>query len=228
MDQTIMVSSKASVQPPTNIGLERGDRLPVRIAIESVIVRSANDSAMTLGEALGKTEWNFALLMTKKAHELGMKDTVFRNPSGLPDNRQHTTALDMARLAIALHRDFPEYYHLFSLQSFDYDGVTYPGHNHVMERYPDMVDGVKTGYIRASGYNLVTSAHRDGHNLVGVIMGGKTAESRDVQMVSMLDRTFGQLGHKRVADDDSYLEPDNENKMEEASNVMPLQAGEGN
>lgn len=231
LDQTLMVSDKASQQPPTNIALEKGDRLPVRIAIESVVVRSANDSAMALGEALGKTEWNFALMMTKKARELGMKDTVFRNPSVLPDNNQHTTAFDMARLAIALRRDFPEYYHFFSMQSFDYNGVTYPGHNHVMERHPEWVDGVKTGYIRASGYNLVTSAHRDGHNLVAVIMGSRTSQSRDSQMVSLLDRTFGQLAvkHKHVADDDTDTD-DSGDALEanNVENVEPLQVGQGN
>ena len=170
-------------------------RLPLRTAIESVVVRSANDSATVLGETLGRTEFNFALMMTQKARELGMKDTVFRNPSGLPDNKQHTTALDMAKLAIALRRDFPEYYHYFKMTSFEYNGVTYPGHNHVMARYPG-VDGVKTGFIRASGYNLVTSAERNGHRIVAVIMGGSTVSSRDNQMIALLDRCFDQLAEK--------------------------------
>jgi len=195
LDDKLVVSEKASNQPQTNIGLDRGERLSVNTAIESVVVRSANDSATVLGEALGRTEFNFALMMTQKARELGMKDTVFRNPSGLPDNKQHTTALDMAKLAIALRRDFPEYYPFFKLTSFEYNGVVYPGHNHVMERYPG-VDGVKTGFIRASGYNLVTSAERDGHRIVAVIMGGSTISSRDNQMISLLDRSFDQLADK--------------------------------
>lgn len=200
LSDKLTVSEKASEQPQTNISLERGDRLPVRTAIESVVVRSANDSATVLGEVLGRTEFNFALMMTKKARELGMKDTVFRNPSGLPDDKQHTTALDMAKLAIALRRDFPEYYHYFKLTSFEYNGVTYPGHNHVMERYPG-VDGVKTGFIRASGYNLVTSAERDGHRLVAVIMGGSTIQSRDNQMISLLDRSFDELDNKSASNE---------------------------
>ena len=199
MDQRVPVSAKAASQPQTNISLDRGSRIPVKKAIESLVVRSANDSAVVLAEAIGGTTWNFALQMTKKAHELGMNNTVFRNPNGLPDNRQHTTALDMAKLAIALKRDFPDYFHFFSMQSFDYDGVTWPGHNHVMERYPDMVDGIKTGYIRASGFNLVTSAHHDGHNVVAVIMGGPTAQKRDQQMVSLIDRGFEQLGSTGLA-----------------------------
>lgn len=195
MDGTLPVSAKAAGQAPTNIALESGDRLPVRTAIESVIVRSANDSAMVLAEALGGSEQNFTQMMTKKARALGMKDTVFRNPNGLPNPGQVTTAYDMARLGIALRRDFPEYYPMFKLDEFTYNGVTYKGHNHVMARY-DGVDGVKTGYIRASGFNLVTSVKKDGRNLVGVIMGGSTIAARDDAMIAMLDRTFARLEAK--------------------------------
>lgn len=192
VEQSLPVSVKAARQPQTNISLKPGDRLPVRAAIESLVVRSANDSAMVLAEGIGGTEWNFALMMTQKARELGMDNTVFRNPSGLPDNKQHTTAFDMAKLAIALRRDFPEFYPYFKLQNFTYNGVEYPGHNKVMARYPG-ADGVKTGYIRASGFNLVTSVRRDGYTLVAVVMGGQSAAMRDSQMVDLLDRTFANL-----------------------------------
>lgn len=192
MNQTLPVSAKAAIQPQTNIALDKGDRLPVKTAIESLVVRSANDSSMVLGEALGGTEFNFALAMTQKARELGMKNTVFRNPNGLPDDKQVTTAYDMARLAIALRRDFPEYYHFFKQTSFVHNGITYPGHNRVMERYAG-ADGVKTGYIRASGFNLVTSAQRHGHRLVGVVMGGTSGAARDKAMIALLDQTFAQL-----------------------------------
>ena len=215
IDQSLPVSRKAASQPQTNISLDAGDRLPLRTAIESVVVRSANDSAMVLGEALGQTEFNFALMMTQKARDLGMKNTVFRNPSGLPDNKQHTTAMDMARLAIALRRDFPEYYHYFKMTSFEYNGVTYPGHNHVMERY-DGVDGVKTGFIRASGFNLVTSAQRDGHRVVAVIMGGSTIAARDNQMIALLDKTFDEWDSrsKRVASSGRKISDDDEQPAE--------------
>lgn len=196
MTDTLAISEKAAGQPQTNISLNAGERLPVKTAIESVIVRSANDSAVVLGEALGGTTWNFALLMTQKARALGMKDTVFRNPNGLPDDQQVTTAYDMARLGIALRRDFPEYFPMFKIQSFTYDGVTYPGHNRVMMRYAG-ADGIKTGYIRASGFNLVTSVKKNGYNLVGVIMGGSSATARDNAMISMLDRTFAELEGKQ-------------------------------
>lgn len=198
MDQTLPVSAKAASQPQTNISLRSGDRLPVKTAIESLVVRSANDSSMVLAEALGGTEFNFALAMTQKARELGMKNTVFRNPNGLPDDKQVTTAYDMARLGIALRRDFPDYYHYFKKTSFSWNGVTYPGHNRVMERY-NGADGVKTGYIRASGFNLVTSVQRDGYKIVAVVMGGHTASERDNKMIALLDDTFDQLGSNSVA-----------------------------
>lgn len=192
MGQELPVSKKAASQPQTNISLNPGDKISVKEAIESLVVRSANDSAMVLAEAIGGTEWNFALLMTNKARELGMDKTVFRNPSGLPDNKQHTTAFDMARLAIALRRDFPEHYSVFKLTSFTFNGVEYPGHNNVVQLYPG-ADGVKTGYIRASGFNLVTSVQKNGYTLVGVVMGGRTASTRDNEMMQMLDNTFAKL-----------------------------------
>ena len=192
MSDSITVSAKAAGQAPTNISLDAGDKLPVRTALESVVVRSANDSAMALAEALGGSEANFAKMMTAKARALGMKNTTFKNPNGLPNPQQKTNAYDMARLGIALRRDFPQYYPMFSLTEFTYNGVTYGGHNHVMARY-DGVDGIKTGYIRASGFNLVTSVKRDGYSLVGVVLGGKSIVSRDDLMIAMLDKTFDKL-----------------------------------
>ncbi len=224
MSDTLAVSEKAASQPQTNISLNAGDRLPVKTAIESLIVRSANDSSVVLAETLGGSTWNFALLMTQKARSLGMKDTVFRNPNGLPDDQQVTTAYDMARLGIALRRDFPEYFPMFKLRSFSYDGVTYPGHNRVMARYAG-ADGIKTGYIRASGFNLVTSVKKGGHNLVAVIMGGSSATARDNAMINMLDRTFAHLGNKqKTISKNQSLMPDNDNlnNVETASLSRPL------
>jgi len=198
MDDTLAVSQKAAAQPQTNISLKAGERLPLHTAIESLVVRSANDVALVLAETLGKTEWNFALMMTQKARELGMKNTVYRNASGLPDEGQVTTAYDQARLGIALRRDFPEYYHYFSLQSFEHKGVVYSSHNRVLSRF-NGADGLKTGYIRASGFNLVTSAKRNDINLVAVVLGGSTAQARDDQMISLLNRTFAEMeGKKRT------------------------------
>ena len=192
LGQVIYASEHSAGQPQTNISLKAGEAITVKDAILSIVVRSANDSAVTLGEALGGTESGAAVKMTQKAHQLGMKNTVFRNSSGLPDPSQHTTARDMATLGIALRRDFPQYFPFFKTESFSYRGKTYITHNHVMMRY-EGVDGIKTGFIRASGFNLVTSANRDGHHLIGVVMGGSTWRSRDDKMIALLDKTFTQL-----------------------------------
>jgi len=192
LSQSIPVSAHAAGQPQTNISLSVGDHIAVKDAILSIVVRSANDSAVTLGEALGGSEAGFAQQMTRKAARLGMKNTTFRNASGLPEPAQHTTARDMAMLGMALKRDFPQYFPFFKTESFSFRDKTYITHNHVMMRY-DGVDGIKTGFIRASGFNLVTSVNRDGHRLVGVVLGGSTWKSRDDHMIALLDKTFTQL-----------------------------------
>ena len=192
LNTPIAISSHAAGQPQTNIALTPGDTIAVKDAILSIVVRSANDSAVALGEHLGGTETDFAVKMTAKARQLGMKNTVFRNASGLPEPAQHTTARDMATLGLALRRDFPQYFPFFKTESFSYNGKTYITHNHVMMRY-DGVDGIKTGFIRASGFNLVTSVNRDGHRLVAVVLGGGTWKSRDDKMIALLDTTFTQL-----------------------------------
>lgn len=192
MDSMIPVSAKAASQPQTNISLEPGDMIPVQTAIDALIVRSANDVAMAIAEALGETQFNFALMMNNKARQLGMRNTSYHNPSGLPDARQITTAVDLAKLGIALRRDFPEYYPYFSHTRFSFQGRTYEGHNRLLGRYPG-ADGVKTGFVNASGFNLVTSVKRGNTSLVGVILGGRTGAGRDQEMMSMLDRTFIQL-----------------------------------
>ncbi|MDX2073529.1 MAG: D-alanyl-D-alanine carboxypeptidase family protein [Alphaproteobacteria bacterium] len=196
LNQKLPVSAKAAGQPQTNINLSEGDWLTVEEAIEALVVRSGNDASVVLAEKLGGTVWSFAQMMTQKARELGMRDTVFRNPNGLPDNGQYTNAFDMARLGIALRRDFPEYYPYFKTERFDFRGVTYTTHNRVMLRY-NGADGIKTGYIRASGFNLVTSVKKSGYNIVAVIMGGPSGTVRDDMMINMLDRTFAELASKR-------------------------------
>ena len=221
LNKKLYVSKKAAAQPSTNISLKRGDRIRVKKAIESLVVRSANDSAIVLAEAIGKTEWNFSLMMTRKARELGMNHTVFRNPHGLPDNKQYTTAYDMARLAIALRRDFPRYYPYFSLQEMDYNGVNYTSHNKVLKNYPG-ADGLKTGYIRVSGFNLVTSAKRHGFNLVAVVLGGDSSKQRDEKMMDLLDRTFARLNaqKKRLARHSNYR------KGSQKSALPPVKKGD--
>ncbi len=189
LDKEITFSRHAASRPATNLSTGPGDRIRIETAILAVVVRSANDAATAIGEALGGTESAFAVKMTKKARALGMSRTVFRNASGLPDPGQRTTARDMATLGLALLRDFPQYYRYFSRQSFTYHGVTYAGHNRLLGRFKG-ADGIKTGYIRASGFNLVSSAKRGNRRLIGVVMGGPTASIRDQQMVQVLERGF--------------------------------------
>jgi D-alanyl-D-alanine carboxypeptidase len=189
------VSAHAASMPQTNIGLRVGETLSVRDAIPALIVRSANDAAAVVAEALGNTEPNFGNLMTQKARQLGMTATTFRNASGLPNNAQKTTARDMARLSSRLMKDFPQYYHYFSTPSFRYKGTTYNSHNR-MVRNTQGVDGLKTGFIRASGFNVATSAKRNNRRVIAVVMGGNSAAARDQHMVQLLDRSFNQVASK--------------------------------
>jgi D-alanyl-D-alanine carboxypeptidase len=189
LGQKLPVSNRAAGQSPTKLDLKAGGTVTVDHAIRGIIVKSANDAAVVVAETLGGTEARFARDMTEKAHALGMADTTFRNASGLPHRGQLTTARDMVTLARALRRDFPQYYHYFAEPSFAYGGQVHDNHNHLLTRY-DGVDGVKTGYIRASGFNIVTSAERDGRRLIGVVFGGTSPGARDQRMVDLLDEAF--------------------------------------
>lgn len=189
------VSAHAASMPQTNIGLRTGETLSVRDAIPALIVRSANDAAAVVAEALGNTESNFGNMMTQKARQLGMTATTFRNASGLPNNAQKTTARDMAKLSSRLMKDFPQYYHYFSTPSFHYKGKTYNSHNR-MVRNTQGVDGLKTGFIRASGFNVATSAKRNNRRVIAVVMGGNSAAARDQHMAQLLDRSFNQVASK--------------------------------
>jgi D-alanyl-D-alanine carboxypeptidase len=189
LDDMLPVSAHAAVQPATDLGLRPGQSISVEKAILGLIVHSANDVAVVVGEALGGTESQFAAKMTKKARELGMTSTQYRNASGLPDPGQVTNARDMAILARALITRFPGFYPYFATESFTYGGRVYTTHNHVVENYPG-ADGLKTGYIRASGYNVATSAIRNGRRIIAVVMGGRSAYARDAQMMALLDQGF--------------------------------------
>jgi D-alanyl-D-alanine carboxypeptidase len=169
-----------------------GDTITVIEAILSLIVHSANDAAVVVAENIAGTEDKFADLMTRRARQLGMKSTTFKNASGLHNPSQVTTAKDMALLGIALKRHFSDYYYLFSRTYFSYNGRTYNGHNRVTRDY-EGADGLKTGYVRASGFNLVTSASRSEGSLVGVVLGGRSAATRDQRMKDMLDASFERL-----------------------------------
>lgn len=189
--QPLPVSKRAAGQAPSKLGLKVGETITVEEAIRALSVKSANDVATVLAEALGGTEIKFAQMMTARARELGMTRTTFRNASGLPNKRQKSTARDMSILARALIGGLPDYYGYFSVASFKYKGKTYRNHNSLLKNYAG-TDGIKTGYIRASGFNLVASTERDGVRLIGVVFGGKTADRRDRQMRSLLNRSWAQ------------------------------------
>ncbi|MGE0253786.1 MAG: serine hydrolase [Alphaproteobacteria bacterium] len=185
------VSERAAGQPPSNLGLSAGESMTVDQAIRALAVRSANDVATVVAEGLGGSEIAFARQMTDKARELGMTRTVFRNASGLHHSAQVSTAADMALLGRALLRRFPKFYHYFSTDSFAWGSRAYHNHNGLLGNY-DGADGIKTGYIRQSGFNLVASASRNGVRLVGVVFGGRTARSRDLHMEDLLDKAWAQ------------------------------------
>lgn len=182
----IPVSVHASRQPPTKLGVKPGQSITAETAILALVTKSANDVAAAVGEYLGGSEEQFGAMMTAKARQLGMRGTTFRNASGLPDPEQQTTARDMAVLGIRLRRDFPQYYAYFSTQSFQFNGRTVNGHNRLLKRIPG-ADGIKTGFIRASGFNIVTSVSRGGRHLVGVVMGGDSGKARDDYAVAIME-----------------------------------------
>ena len=196
----LVMSKYAASRPPTKLGVRAGDSITVRDAILGMITKSANDAAAAMAEKLGGSESNFASMMTQKARQLGMSRTTFYNASGLPDGRQVTTARDMSTLAVALMRNYPSEYRLFSTASFTFRGRTIRGHNNLMYRYQGM-DGIKTGYTNASGFNLVSAVKDGNRRVVGVVLGGRTARSRDDKMAGLLDKYLGRAstGGKLVA-----------------------------
>jgi D-alanyl-D-alanine carboxypeptidase len=189
LDQKFTVSRWAAAQAPSKLGLVEGQTISVRDLILGIVTKSANDAAVTVAENLAGSESAFAERMTQEARALGMMHTYYRNASGLPNPGQLTTARDLARMALALYRDFPKEYAYFATEEFTYNGVTHANHNHLMHAFEGM-DGIKTGYIRASGFNLAASAVRDGRRLIGVVMGGSTAHTRDIEMAQLLNEGF--------------------------------------
>ena len=182
----IGVSPHCAAQPPTKLGLKPGQTIRARDAILALVTQSANDVACAIGEHLGGTESAFAQAMTAQARRLGMTRTVFRNASGLPDPAQVTTARDMAILGRALQDDFPRSFKYFDTKSFRWNGKTYTNHNTLLGRV-EGVDGIKTGYTRASGFNLVCSANRGGREIIAVVFGGNTGRARDARMTDLLE-----------------------------------------
>ncbi|HKU55237.1 MAG TPA: D-alanyl-D-alanine carboxypeptidase [Rhizomicrobium sp.] len=192
MQTQLPVSYHASIQKPTKLGLRPGQTISVDMAIRSLVIRSANDAAVVIAEALGGTESHFSEMMTARARQLGMRETNYHNASGLPDPLQISTASDLAILGRHLAYDYPQYFPYFGLAGFNYKGAWIPTHDNLIGRY-DGADGIKTGYTGASGFNLVSSVTRGTTHLIAVVMGGRTAVRRDLEMVRLLDQTFAQI-----------------------------------
>jgi D-alanyl-D-alanine carboxypeptidase len=198
LDTPLKVSDHAADQDPTKLDLKPGQTIPVEDAIKGVVTRSANDAAVVIAESLGGSEDEFAKLMTQKAHALGMSRTTYVNASGLPDDDQITTARDQALLGRAIQDRFPRYYKYFSLPAFVYHGVAIRNHDHLLGEV-EGVDGIKTGFTRASGFNLVTSVHRDGRYVVAVVLGGRSAFQRDAHMRELLGAHIKEASLQRTA-----------------------------
>jgi D-alanyl-D-alanine carboxypeptidase len=194
-DSKIKMTQEGADAAPSKLDLEPGEELTVLEAIKALITKSANDVAIALAQHIGGTEPNFARLMTRKAQELGMSNTTFRNASGLPDPGQTTTARDMVTLGLRLQDDFPRHFRLFSTRTFSYGGKTYRNHNTLLARYKG-TDGIKTGYTRASGFNLVSSVRRDGKHVVAAVFGGDTARERNAKMQSLLNSALAKASTK--------------------------------
>ena len=189
LDSMVPISARAARQPASKLGLRSGQSITLREAILALTTKSANDIATALAEFVSGSESAFAEQMTREAQALGMTKTVFRNASGLPNSRQKTTARDLSILGLALYAHFPHYTHYFSRKSFSYRGRTYRNHNNLLGTY-EGVEGIKTGYTRAAGYNLMVSAKQDGHHIIAVVLGGKTSARRDAQMRRLLDQAY--------------------------------------
>jgi len=193
LNEPVRVSAKAARTAPTNLGLRAGQTITVENLIQALTVRSANDAAVVLAERLGGSEAAFADMMTVKAHNLGMVSTRFKTANGLPHNEQKTTARDMAKLASNILNNHRRYYHYFGQTHFSYGSRRYKNTNGLLH-WLQGVDGFKTGYTRASGYNLIISAQRDGRRLIAVVLGGASGKSRNTHMQDLVDRGFDVMG----------------------------------
>ncbi len=194
-DELLPVSRRAANQPPSKLGLNAGSSIAVPDAIRALVVRSANDASVVIAERLGGTEEGFARLMTAKARELGMMDTRFINASGLPSGQQLTTARDLARLTLAMRRDFPGYWSYFQTPNMVWNGQFLRNHNNLLGRVAG-VDGLKTGFTSASGFNLATTAERGGRRIAAVVMGGSSAAQRDAHMEQLVNAAFAEIGRR--------------------------------
>jgi D-alanyl-D-alanine carboxypeptidase len=225
LDTEMPVSEHASEQDPTKLGLRPGSTLRVEDAIKGVVTKSANDAAVVIAESIGGDESDFARMMTRKARALGMTRTVYVNASGLPADEQNTTARDQAILARAIQDRFPKYYRYFATEAFNFHGHTVHGHNHLLGSV-EGVDGIKTGYTRASGFNLITNLRRGNRHLVGVVMGGRSGGSRDAIMRGLLAENLEKAASARTVAAITERSPSDANAdvAEDVAQSRPTQA----
>jgi len=198
LDTALPVSAFAARQAPSKIGFDPGETIEVEDAIKALVTKSANDVAVVVAEAIGGDQDSFAQMMTRKARALGMSSTTFRNASGLPDPEQVTTARDLTVLGRAIHDHFPKYWRFFQTRSFDYAGRSYRNHNKLLGRV-EGVDGIKTGFTRASGFNLLTSARDGDRHIIAVVLGGRSGRIRDQQMASLVENHIESASGNRTA-----------------------------
>ncbi len=198
MTTDLPVSPHAASMAPSKLDLRPGETIKVESAIRAIVTKSANDVAVIVGEALGGDEPSFAKMMTAKARSLGMRNTSYFNASGLPNDQQITTARDQATLGRAIFERFPTYYRYFSTRSFDFRGKSMRNHNHLLGQVEGL-DGIKTGYVNASGFNIVTSAARAGKRVIAVVFGGRTARARDAKVTSLIESNINIASGKRTA-----------------------------
>lgn len=195
MNSNLVITPNAQRQPPSKLGLRRDEKITINQAIHVLVTRSANDVAMAVAETVGGSQQNFARMMTARARSLGMKNSVFYNPSGLPNPAQKSSARDMAILGRAIMQYFPQHYHVFNTIRFNYKGQTIETHNNLMRRFKGM-DGMKTGYTVASGFNLVASAVRNNRRVIVAVFGGRSAYSRDEHVAVLMNRGLDKLAGK--------------------------------
>jgi len=193
----IKISQEAASAAPSKLDMDPGEEITLGDAIRALITKSANDIAVAVAEHIAGSESKFAQLMTERAHQIGMRNTTFRNASGLPDPGQVTTARDMITLGLRLHDDFPKHYALFSTRSFSFNGSSFRNHNNLLFHYQG-TEGIKTGYTRASGFNVVVSVKREGRHVMAAVFGGTTASARDVHMRALLNRTLPKAATQRT------------------------------
>ena len=209
LDTPLPISARAAARPPTKLGLKPGQTLTVEDALKALITRSANDAASVIAEALGGTEEDFGRLMTRKAIALGMSNTIYVNASGLPADLQITTARDQALLGRAIQHRFPNYFTYFAIKSFKYRNKEIGNHNALLGNVRG-VDGIKTGYTNASGYNLLCSVKRDGREIVAVVLGGRSGGARDARMRELIEEHLPAAGTDRTAPVQTERGPDGE------------------